>query len=382
MKLNSNLAEVTKNAVEVLNSADNKPEAITQAIEMIVSAKNEELIQRTTEEARKAAADVEYAKSLGLRNLSAEAKKFYAYIKNPKNTITVDQADIIPTDIVDYTLIDVKKQSGLLSYVNFAPANVKKWISASKYGTAAWGALTDALTSELSATITSMNMELAKLHVLLLVPKAIRELSDQFVDRYFSAVLAEVMVDGLEDGVLNGSGSDEPIGYYNTVATGHAARTLASTFTGFSPKQMAPVKKHLSNGGKREVSEIILVCNPADEADYVAPALYDKVGNMISSFKNLKVVSTPNNTQGQAAFILPKSYTMGLNGIQVKEYKETKAIDDVDVIIGKAYANGRPVDDYSSYVFDVTKLVEFVPSSNVNVVNTTAAPVNTKEVAV
>lgn len=381
MKLNANMAEIKKNAVELLNGAGDKSEAITQAIEMIVSAQNDELIHRVTEEAHKAAADTEYAKSLGLRNLSAEAKKFYAYIKNPKNTITVDQADIIPTEIVDYTLIDVKKQSGLLSYVNFAPANVKKWISASKSGTAAWGALTDALTSDLSATITSMNMELAKLHVLLLVPKAIRELSDQFVDRYFSAVLAEVMIDGLEDGVLNGSGSDEPIGYYNTVATGHAARSLVTTLTGFSPKQLAPVKKHLSNGGKREVSEIILVCNPADEADYVATALYDKVGNMVSSFKNLKVVSTPNNTQGQAAFILPKSYTMGLGKIDVKEYKETKAIDDVDVIIGKAYANGRPVDDYASYVFDVTKLVEFVPTSNVNVVNTTAAPVNTKEVA-
>ena len=362
--------EAKAKALETINASENKPEAIVEALEAYVTAVNAELVERITNEAARAATDKQYAQALGLRTLSAEAKKFYAFIKNPKNSITADQIDIIPTEIVDYSMVDVKKDSGLLSIINFAPANVKKWIVGAKSGVAAWGALTDAIVSELSATISSINFELAKLSVYLLVPKAIRDLADPFVDRYFTAILAEVMRDGLEDGVLNGDGDDMPIGFYNVLATGHAPKAIATSLTGFTPKLLATAKKYLSNSGARAVTELYLVCNPADEADFVAQALFDGQGNMVSSFKNLKVISTPNNTQGQALLVLPKMYTMGFSGIQIKEYKETKALDDVDLIIAKVYANGRPVDDYAAYVFDVTVLAEHV--TKVSVVGTVA----------
>ena len=35
-------------------------------------------------------------------------------------------------------------------------------------------------------------------------------------------------------------------------------------------------------------------------------------------------------------------------------------VEDADVIIAKVYANGRAVDDSVAYVFDVTKLEEYV----------------------
>ncbi len=47
--------------------------------------------------------------------------------------------------------------------------------------------------------------------------------------------------------------------------------------------------------------------------------------------------------------------------MQITEYKETLAADDADLIVGKVYANGRAVADNVAYVFDVTKLEEFVP---------------------
>ena len=36
------------------------------------------------------------------------------------------------------------------------------------------------------------------------------------------------------------------------------------------------------------------------------------------------------------------------------------ALDDADLVIGKGYANGRAVDDNIAFVFDVTKLEEYV----------------------
>ena len=37
-------------------------------------------------------------------------------------------------------------------------------------------------------------------------------------------------------------------------------------------------------------------------------------------------------------------------------------LDDADVLIGKAYANGRAVADNIAYIFDVTKLEEYIPT--------------------
>ena len=55
-------------------------------------------------------------------------------------------------------------------------------------------------------------------------------------------------------------------------------------------------------------------------------------------------------------------YTMGFSGMKVQEYKETKALEDADLLIAKVYGNGRADDDSVAYVFNVTKLAEYVPT--------------------
>ena len=56
---------------------------------------------------------------------------------------------------------------------------------------------------------------------------------------------------------------------------------------------------------------------------------------------------------------------MGFSGFKITPYDQTLAIEDADLIIGKVYANGRAVDDSVAYVFDVTKLQEYVPQIKV-----------------
>ena len=50
---------------------------------------------------------------------------------------------------------------------------------------------------------------------------------------------------------------------------------------------------------------------------------------------------------------------MGMSAIRVDEYKETKALDDADLFVGKAYANGRADDDNTAVVIDATQLAPF-----------------------
>ncbi len=368
--------------IEKLQKAEDKSSAIVETINEIVELKYSKIIDELREEAERAEIDSEFAKKLKLRTLSKEEKSFYEKFKDIKQAITTNQIDAIPTTIIDVTMEDIKESNSIINdIVEFAPANVARWITASKNGTFIWGELTSKFINEndLKLTLKGLNVELGKLSTFLIIPKSIRDLELPYVDKYFRAVLKEVMEDGIVNGVLVGNGKNAPIGIYKKIDKSEDGenkdKDVATELTNFSPKGLAAAKKYLTNDGKRSIDRLILVCNPSDEADYVAPALYDAEGRLISSFKNLTVYTHSENPKGKAALLLPKKYTMGFSGLNIKEYDQTLAMDDADVIIAKVYGNGRAVDDNTAYVFDVTKLEEYVPSVKVVNISEASAPV-------
>lgn len=362
--------ELQQKIVKMLNEAkpEEKSEAIYEAAAMIAAEKHKGLIEELTRQNAQAAADEDYRKALGLRKLSKEEETFYERFKDIKQSITARQIDIIPTSIIDRTLDDIKKKSDILSLVAFAPADVKKWIVASHSGKAVWGGITDAITGELSAEISALNIEQHKMTAFIIIPKSIRDLALPFVDRYFMAVMEEALQDGFISGYLKGDGKTGPIGIMNKIESFKtdgtaAAKTVIQTVKKFSPKGLAEVRKTLSNDGKRVITELHLICNPMDEAEYVDPALYGEAltgGYKDTSFMPIKKHPEANCPKGKAIFTIPNAYVMGATAFRINEYKETKAMDDMDLVIGKCYANGRAIDDNCAVVFDVTKLEEYV----------------------
>ena len=369
MFIDGNDKELKEKVAELLNKAEDKGEAIYQAAEMIIAAKHGKLIRELQEENTRAAADEDYRKSLGLHVLSKEEKEFYESFKDIKQAITAEQIDIMPTSIIDRTLDDVKKASDVLNLIEFAPADVKKWIIAEHSGQAGWGESTEEISGELSTKFSALNIEQHKLSVYMIIPKAIRDLALPFVDKYFTAILAEGMQDGMVKGYLTGDGKNAPIGIMKQIETfkedGTADdKTVIDTVTDFSPKGLAGVRKTLTNGGMRVVPALELICNPLDEAEYVDPALYGEMptgGYKNTSFMPINKHVDPNCPQGKGVFTISGVYVMGATTVQMKEYDQTKAMDDADVVIGKCYANGRAVDDNCAVVFDVTKLKEYIP---------------------
>lgn len=362
--------ELQQKVKELLDGAEDKSAAIYEAAEMIINAKHDTLIKELVEQNARAAADESYRKSLGLHTLSKEESEFYEKVKGGVyQAITAKQIDIMPTSIVDRTLEDVKEASDILALVNFAPADVKHWITGEHSGKAVWGTeLTAAITGELSATIKGIDLEQHKLTVFLVIPKAIRDLALPFVDKYFRAILAEAMQDGLVEGYLNGNGKTGPVGITKKLetftSTGTAQdKTKLNTIKKFSPKGLKEVRKTLSNKGKRRVTELHLICNPLDEAEYVDPCLYGEAltgGYRNTSFMPIVKHVDANCPEGTGIFTLKGVYTMGTSGVRFDEYDQTKAMEDANLVIGKCYANGRADDDNCAVVFDITKLEEYV----------------------
>ena len=370
---NAPISEETKAKItDILNTAEDKSAAITEAMELVIAESQQGLINQIVEEARRAEADAAYKEKLGLVNLTENEKKFFEKLKaGAKMALTADQIDILPIETVDRTLADVRTEYPITRLINFAPANVKHWLTGSKTGGAVWGALTAALSNsgELSATIAALNIEANKLYAYCIIPKSIRDLEIGYVERYFRAILKEAMYDGIAQGYLDGDGKVAPIGLLRQIGTvgqdgTHTAKTVNATLTGFSPKQLAPVLTALSNNGKRPVREIVVIARPTDVYTYVNPALYgDSIsgGYVTKSFLTTSVIEEPNMPAGKAVITIPGVYTMGFSGMKVDEYRETKALDDADLLIAKVYGNGRADDDACGFVFDPTKLEEYKP---------------------
>lgn len=365
MKFKENLLEEAKEeAIKILNEKEDKSVAVVEAIEKLNEAKYADLIAEIREEEQKAKSDAEYAKTLNLRVLTQKEKDFYEKIRNPKMALTADQEDVIPTTLIDITQENIKKESGILGLVRFAPAGVRKWISAQKTGTFSWGDLFGEIGGELSAAIKGLNVEISKLSAYLIIPKAIRDLSLPFVDKYFMSILLETMNDGLEYGYLQGNGKNEPIGIYKKIESVNEDGTHKdkdiNIITKFTPKALAPAKVYLCNNGTRTLGKLYLICNPEDRANYVDPAILNAKGDLVSSYKNLEVIDCANNPKGKAVLTIEQKYDMGMNSAGVMNYNQTKALEDADVVIAKVYANGRATDDNVAFVFDVTKLEEYV----------------------
>lgn len=383
MKIEDLTPELKEKVMQLIEDApaEKKSEAILQSIEMVVEATHKDLINQIVTESAKAATDADYKKTLGLRELTKEEKQFYAGFKDIKQSITAAQIDIIPTEIIERTLDDVRKVSPILKLVTMAPANVKKWITASHSGKAVWGQLTDAIKGELSAEVTALNIEEHLLSAYLVIPKAIRDLSFEFVDKYFQAILSEAMQDGLVLGFIDGDGKTGPIGIFRHVETTNSdgtskAKTVVTNITKFSPKGLAGVRRTLTNDGKRTVNKLYLICNPADEAEYVDPCMYGESltgGYSNKSFVEIEKIPDANCPQGKAAFTIEGYYTMGVSGVKVNTYDQTKAMENADLIIATCYGNGRAVDDNTAVVFDVTKLEEYVLPVNQVTLPVTAA---------
>lgn len=374
MRIDTINAETKNKIINMLEQAEDKSAAITDAMEMIVSESQQALVDRIVAESRKAEQDAEYKKSLGLRNLSENEKKFYEMLQaGAKMAVTADQIDILPVETIDRVLEDVRTEYPILNngLINFAPANVKHWLTGSKTGGAVWGALTSVLSNsaELSSTIVGLNIEVSKMYAYCIIPKAIRDLEIGYVDRYFRAILQEAMYDGIVSGYLNGDGKVSPIGILRKIASvesdgTHTAKTAVSTLTGFSPLQLAPVLTALSKSGKRAVNALYVIARPTDVYQYVNPALYgDSItgGYVTKSFLPVTVIEEPNMPENKAVITIAGAYTMGFSGLKVDEYKETKALDDADLLIAKVYGNGRADDDNTAYVFTPAKLIPYIP---------------------
>lgn len=314
----------------------------------------------------------------GVRQLTSKEREYYQKLSeamkasNPKQA--VENLDVVmPFTILDKVFEDLKTNHPLLSKIQFTSVTglTRMMMNTNGYQKAAWGKLCAEIIQELTSGFKEVDVTLSKLSAFLPVCKAMLDLGPEWLDRYVREVLYEALANGLEDGIVNGTGKDMPIGMTRQVGEsvsvkgGEYPEKKAIKITKFDDVQLGKLAAIMAineKGQSRAVDSLILVVNPADYFSKVLPATQRPApgGGYVSTLPfPIDVIQSPAVAVGKAVFGMSKLYFMGSgieNGGRILYSDDYRFLEDERVYLIKMYGHGFAIDDNAFVLLDIAEL--------------------------
>lgn len=353
-----------KNALE---SAD--PEAFAKVQVEIAREIENRILKEAREIGNVAIIDQQVLAQRGLSALTAEEQKYYNEVITTGGFAGAEQ--LMPATIFERVFEDLKANHPLLSEIAFTnTTGVTEWITRENDAEAAWwGKLTDAIQKKLEVAFKKVKTELFKLSAYMPVSKSMLDLGPAWLDKFVRTVLAESMAVALELAIVKGTGVDQPIGMTKDLSaavdpvTGYADKTPVALLD-LDPKTLGKeVMAPLTKSGKRSVPKVLLVVNPLDYWEKIFPAttFLSATGTYVHGVLPIPatVIQSVAVTQGTLVAGMGKDYFLGIGSTQKIEHSDHyKFLEDERTYIAKQYANGKPVDNDSFLVFDISDMGE------------------------
>lgn len=343
-----------------------------------------EQIMAEAEEIRNSA-DAAVLAQRGVRQLTSAETQFYerliAAMKANNGNAMMALSDLdktFPVTIITQVMEDMKQDHPLLAEVDTVSASgIMKYImNTDEGGVAAWGELESAITKEIESGFTTLELGQFKLSAFMPISIDMLELGPNWIDSYIRTCLAEALAIGFENGIVDGTGKDMPIGMIRSVADdvvvtgGVYPRKDAHSVTRLDPvtygNMMALLAK-TRTGKARTVRGLLMVINPFDYYKIFMPATTSFVnGAWVTDILPVptKVITSVAVPAGEAAFGMGKRYLIGIGGKRGIQFSDDyKFLEDKRYYKIVAYANGRPKDDNSFLRLDISGLKRFVAES-------------------
>jgi hypothetical protein len=185
-------------------------------------------------------------------------------------------------------------------------------------------------------------------------------------------VLYEALANGLEYGIVAGTGNKEPIGMTRqvgpnvTVTGGVYPLKAAIPITDLQPETLGAILATIAvdpSGKPRQVRDVILLVHPADYFTKIFPAT--TIMGPDGTYRNdvlpfpMTVIQSLAVTQGQAVIGIAYRY-FAVAGTPKEgriEYSDHyRFLEDERVYTIRVYANGQPMDNTAFQVLDISNL--------------------------
>lgn len=336
--------------------------------------------------------DKDILQKRGLHQLTQKETKFYqswidaAKASNPKQAIT-DLDIALPFTVIDNVMEDLKVNHPLLNLIDFENMTAVKKMLYNKQGKqlATWGKITEAVTKELSGAIGEIDVTLNKLSAFMPVAKDMLSAGPQWLDAYVRTILSEAIAYGLEDGIINGTGKDQPIGMIRDIhegvsvssSTGYPAKAkkalieLSDTAIGELFAELAKDPIDSTKSRTINANDIVFICNPFDYYKKVLPAIRSikkqnyVLGIVNDPFEIPNIIQSDQMAEGTAVLGLASKYKMGLGsgsnkGGTIEYSDEYKFLEDQRYYLVKLLGNGRATSDNDFLYLDISGLTPTV----------------------
>ncbi|SFN51258.1 phage major capsid protein [Proteiniclasticum ruminis] len=310
-------------------------------------------------------------KEYNLRPLTSEEEKFYMAVEG--NTFANTP---MPKTVFDRVFEDLRKDHSLLSRIQFVNVTgVTEWsMRNGDVQAAQWGKLCDSIKKQLDMAFKVENITLNKLSAFVNMCKAMIKLGPVWLDRFVREMLMESVQLGAENAVVAGNGLDQPIGMMKNLAapvdpvTGYADKA-ATAITDLTPATIgrtivAPMTK---NGTvKVDVADILFMVNPLDywQSIFSELAFRTPEGNYVLDKTSIgaTLVQSAAVPAGKMIVGKAKNYFFGLGmNTKIDVSDEYRFLEDDRVYIARLYGHGKPVDNDSFAIFDITGVNPVTP---------------------
>lgn len=360
---------------------DNNEEAFVQAWDDTTAAIGERVLAEYQDNLSELRADADRSvlAQRGVRQLTSEERNYYQKLVEAMKSSNVRQAIssmdvVLPTTTINAVFDDLQASHPLLSRISFRNTSgiTEMYMSENGEQMAQWGKLCDPIVKELLGNFRMVNMTLMKLSAFIPVCKAMLDLGPEWLDSFIRQVLYEALANGLEYGIVAGTGSEQPIGMIRQVGdevsvTGGVYPEKAQiSVTDLQPRTVGHILSLLAvdpAGKPRTLRDIILIVNPQDYFQRVMPATTVMAPD--GTYRNdvlpypMDVVQSLALPVGKAVIGIASKYFAGAgmarNG-RIEYSDHYQFLEDDRVYLIKLYANGFPMDNNAFLALDISNL--------------------------
>lgn len=301
----------------------------------------------------------------GARKLLTSAeKKFFAEAVEKQKIDGLDET--MPTTIIEDVMANLTQEHPLLSAIDtqYTAAAVKLIYSDPAKQLAYWDVIPADIRQILIGAFKSLDISASKLSGFIALPKGYFQLGPAWLAKYVIDFLNDVMSASLEHAIVNGDGKLKPIGLNRKLSGAtDGVYPLKDTvaINDLTPKSFAGPRALLAKN-KMLNGQMSLVINPVTYETKVSHNLFFQ-NTLDGTWKQLplpygeNVVQSYAVPENQAILGNLKNYLLAVAGqTEIDEYKETLAIEDMDLFIAKFFGAGIPKNPNAFVVLDLTNI--------------------------
>lgn len=252
--------------------------------------------------------------------------------------------------------VDAKDVTGLVTFVLANP----------NAATAYWGPICADISQMVLEGFKEISLKASRLSGFVAICKGMLDLGPNYLGQYIYETIYEIMSTALEVAIVTGDGQNKPVGMLKSLSNGTVqgdstviyADKVPVALTDLTPATLSGPRALLAEK-KLDKGEVLFIVNPVTYFLKVFPKLAKQTDSGAWVVTNLPTGETVVQSHAvpvdKAIVGDAKNYFLGVSGaLSLTEYKETLAIEDMNLYIAKMYATGQPKDKDAFIVLGLT----------------------------